>query len=129
MGSKEFVIERRDHLSYEEFCRSYLYPLRPVIVTDVLRSWPAMQRWTPEFFQGEFGKLEFTSYGPEYDQSGTQATTRFTLSDYIDRVLNSGEDRPVPYFRNKILAENFPSLMNDIKPLPEYLPTGWVNGI
>src|SRR5690348_11668844 len=126
MGSEAFVIERRDQLSYEEFCRSYLYPLRPVIVTDVLRKWPAMQRWTPEFFQGEFGKLEFTSYGPEYDQGGTQANVRFSLSDYIDRVLSSGEDKPVPYFRNKILAENFPSLMEDIEPLPEYLFPNWL---
>ena len=128
MSLKEFVIERRDHLSYEEFSRNYLYPLRPVIVTDVLHKWPAMQRWRPEFFQREFGNLEFTYYGPEYDQEGAlgQPNAPFTLSDYIDRVLNSGEDRPVPYFRNKILAEVFPSLMKDIEPLPEYLFPNWL---
>jgi hypothetical protein len=126
MGSVDIVIDRREHLSYEEFCRSYLYPLRPVVVTDVLNKWPAMHRWTPEFFQREFGNLEFTSYGPDYDQGGSQPNVRFSLSEYIDGVLSSGEDKPVPYFRNKILREIFPSLMNDIEPLPEYLLPNWL---
>lgn len=128
MGSKNFVIERRENLSYDEFARNYLYPLRPVIVTDVLRKWPAMQRWTPEFFRREFGTLEFTHYGANYDQGGAsdQPNVRFTLADYIELVLESSEDKPVPYFRNKILAELFPSLMKDIEPLPGYLFPNWI---
>lgn len=128
MGQKAFVIERRDNLSYEEFAQDYLYLLRPVIVTDVLRNWPAMRRWTPEFFQREFGKLKFAYYGADYDQEGASgpSSSQFILSDYIDRVLSSSEDRPVPYLRNKILVEVFPSLMKDIEPLPEYLFPNWI---
>jgi hypothetical protein len=48
-----FEIERRDRLSYEEFAESYLYALKPVIVTDALCQWKALGRWTPEFFKRE----------------------------------------------------------------------------
>lgn len=127
MSFKAFAIDRRDNLSYEMFAREYLYPLRPVIVTDVLKKWPAMQRWTPQSFQQEFGKVEFAYYGADYDDGAVaKPEDRFTLGEYIDRVLNSSEDKPVPYLRNKILAEVFPSLMKDIQPLPEYLLPNWI---
>jgi len=45
-------IERRENLSNEEFMKEYVYANRPVIVTDALRQWKAVGRWTPEFFRG-----------------------------------------------------------------------------
>ena len=51
---QKFEIDRRDNLSYEEFAEKYLYANKPVIVTDMIRQWKALSRWTPEFFQREF---------------------------------------------------------------------------
>jgi len=128
MDSSAFTIERRGQLSYGEFARQYLYPLRPVIVTDALNSWPAVQRWTPEFFKHEFGTVEFSTYGAEYEKYEASAVnpSTFILSDYIDRVVSSTEKQPVPYLRNKILAEVFPSLTKDVSPLPQYLFPNWL---
>ena len=128
MDSSVFNIERRDRLSYEEFARQYLYPLRPVILTDALNIWPAMQRWTPEFFKREFGAMEFSTYGAEYEHYETSAgpVPSFTLSGYIDRVLASSVEQPVPYLRNKILTQAFPSLATDVWPLPRYMFPNWL---
>lgn len=128
MDSSAFNIERRDRLSYEEFADRHLYPLRPVIITDALNRWAAVERWTPEFFKREFGAVEFERYGAEYEvyETYSNAVQKFRLSDYIDRVVSSSEEHPVPYLRNKILGEVFPSLMKDVEPVPEYLFPNWL---
>ncbi len=34
--------------SHEEFIEKYERPLRPVVITNCMDSWPAMRRWTLE---------------------------------------------------------------------------------
>jgi hypothetical protein len=123
-------IDRREKLSYEEFAKDYLYANKPVIVTDALRDWKALRRWTPEFFKKEFGSVTFTL---EDDFKGKAAykgqgngTAEYTMDRFIDLVLSSTEADPAPYFRNQVLYELFPSLKVDIEPLPEYLQPNWL---
>jgi len=122
-------IERRSKLSYHEFARDYLYPMKPVVITDALQSWPAMRRWTPEFFKNEFGGMTFSINAAEYGQAGFDPgrADEFTMASFIDRVLESTEERPAPYFRNKVLYELFPSLKHDIEPLPQYFQPNWLS--
>ena len=72
--------------------------------------------------------MKFTRFGAEYEQGvyTNAEDDEFTMSDFIDRVLESTEERPARYFRNKILADLFPSLMQHIEPLPEYLLPNWL---
>lgn len=129
MKNPPFQVERRKNLSYEAFAREYLYPLKPVIVTDALEKWPAMTRWTPEFFKREFGGMTFRlnesrSQGADY--RGNEEGTEYTMARFIDRVLSSTEADPAPYFRNRVLHELFPSLKQDIEPLPPYFQPNWL---
>ena len=124
-----FTIERRNKLSYEAFAREYLYPLQPVIVTDVLQKWPAMKRWTPEFFKQEFGGMKFTlneDRNQPADYKGNEVGSEYTMTQFMDRVIESNDEKPVPYFRNRILYDLFPSLKQDIEPLPEYFLPNWL---
>src|SRR5579864_7952308 len=100
-----FEIEHRHNLSYEEFAKEYLYTNTPVVITDALQQWKAISRWTPEFFKKEFGSMTFTIADGEKKQSGYKenATSQYTMARFIDRVLESTEDNPAPYFRNRIL--------------------------
>jgi hypothetical protein len=123
----EIRIDHRDNLSYEEFAREYLYANKPVVVTDAIRQWTALTRWSPEFFRKEFGAMTFTLSDEkgksEYkENSGTE----YTMTRLIDRILNSTDENPAPYLRNVILYEKFPSLRDDIEPLPEYLQPNWL---
>jgi histone arginine demethylase JMJD6 len=129
MHKDKFQIERRKNLSYEDFAREYLYALKPVIVTDVLQKWPAMKRWTPEFFGKEFAATRFRINEGEYGQTNfdTDEATEYTMAEFIGLVQKSTDEKPAPYFRNKILYEIFPSLRDDIEPLPEYLYPNWLS--
>ena len=129
MTTKKFEIERLSNLSYEEFAREYLYPMKPVIVTDVLKTWPAMTRWTPEFFKREFSSIKFKINDAESGQASFKADegVEYRMAEFIDLVLESSDEKPAPYFRNKILYDLFPMLKHDIQPLPEYLQPNWLS--
>jgi hypothetical protein len=111
-----------------EFSERYLYPNKPVIVTDALREWKALSRWTPEFFRTEFGDMKFTINDAEYGQPeyATAPEREFTMHQFIDCVMQSTEESPAPYLRNKIFYELFPSLKQDIEPLPQYIFPNWL---
>lgn len=109
------AIPRKAHLSRADFVTEHLRPNRPVIVTDALESWPALARWTPEFFREKSGTKEFTIDGQ-----------KLRLDDLIDRVLASSDENPAPYLRNQILREHFPELLSDIDPQLPYFHPNWM---
>ena len=122
-------IERRANLSYAEFTENYLYANRPVVITDAMRQWKAVGRWTPEFFKQEFGSMKFSldddlKRKAGYKENG--GAVEYEMAPFIDRVLESTEQNPAPYFRNKVLYELFPSLKQDIEPLPDYFQPNWL---
>jgi len=124
-----FMIERRANLSYEEFAAEYLWPNKPVIVTDAIRDWKALGRWSPEFFKREFGEMKFTIVEDLKSKIGykdNEGGVAYTMAQFVDRVLGSSDENPAPYFRNRILYDIFPSLRDDIEPLPEYFLPNWL---
>jgi len=121
-------IEHRANLSYAEFAQKYLGGNKPVVVTDAIRQWKALSRCTPEFFKKEFGDMKFTmddnnKEKAEYKGNGK---VEFTLARFIDRVLASTDEDPAPYLRNEALPEKFPSLQQDVEPLPDYFLPNWL---
>ena len=64
----------------------------------------------------------------EKGQAGYKDTggVEFTMAAFIDEVMQSTEENPAPYFRNQILYDLFPSLKEDIQPLPSYFQPNWL---
>ena len=91
-------IDRRTGLSREQFAREYLHPLRPVILTDAISHWPALGKWTPQFFKEKYGHLQVEAEGES-----------MALGDLIDRIAVSTREHPAPYLRNQLLAAWPPS--------------------
>jgi len=79
-------IERRSGLSPREFLEQHVRPRRPVVLTDALRHWPALQHFTHEFCRREFGEL----------QAKVRAH-RYRLADVLDLQLASSVEQPGPY--------------------------------
>ncbi len=113
----ELRIDRREGLSYDGFVEQYLRPRRPVVITDAIRRWGAMSKWTPDFFRTEFGSKEVTI-----------SNQRYKLGDFIDLVENSTPEKAAPYLRNESIREMFPELAKDIEPCPAYLFPNWLSG-
>jgi len=108
-------IDRRAGLSPDQFEREFLRPLRPVVLTDAIAHWPALGRWSPQFFKTEHGDLEIEVDGE---------TMR--LGDLVDRIEESTEDSPAPYLRNQALSEWPPELFAEVVPMPSCTRPNWL---
>lgn len=113
----KFDIERRSNLTYDEFSREYLIPNRPVIITDGLKEWRAVGKWTPDFFENQYRSKPLTIGGQTY-----------AMGDFIERVKTSAAGRVAPYFRNELVKLVFPELLGDLTPTPSYILPNWLRG-
>ena len=96
------TIDRRTGLSRAEFIRQYRDPLRPVILTDATRDWPALKTFNFEFFKKELGDREVVIRNKKY-----------RLGEFIDLLLTSTRENPAPY----------PCKLNLRKEFAELVPT------
>lgn len=108
-------IERRTNLTGAEFYTEYALRNRPVVISDALKGWPALGKWTPQFFAENF--------------SGKQVKLRdgseLPMREFIDRVLASSPANPAPYWTNAPVLEHFPGLMSDIQADLPYFKPNW----
>jgi histone arginine demethylase JMJD6 len=97
-------------LPYEMFLRDYVAAKRPLIVRNATPAWPAMRKWTPEFFKQRFAsKMVQVSYNEEMN-----------FSDFIDGVLRSTLENPGPYMYRLFLHEHLPEVLGDLSPPNPY---------
>ena len=121
MFANSFTIDRKKDLSYEDFVNDYLNKDRPVIIQGALDNWPAMAKWTPEYFQNQHGDKEFAVKGRTYQ-----------LEKFVQSLVSPGKDDGVPPYLNGIfIRDMFPEIASDIIPdlpytLPDRLRSRWI---
>jgi hypothetical protein len=113
-ASPTIQVPRLAELSHQDFVKSYLLPLRPVILTDALSQWRALEKWTPEFFRQQYGAVPLEVDGQ-----------KMFMAEFIDKVLASSSENPAPYLHNYLLEDYLPELLADVKPLPQYTRPNW----
>jgi len=64
-------IPRVENITASEFRKLYLEPNRAVVIKDLASSWPALKKWTPEYFAREFGSLQVKVYNSSFTEAGT----------------------------------------------------------
>jgi histone arginine demethylase JMJD6 len=120
-------VERRANLSYDDFVKEYVSINKPVILTDAMNHWKALGRWSPEFFKQEFGNMEIDVNKVAWtERAGVPKPSVCSMAQFVDRVLASSDDNPAPYLRNQNLCDLFPSLLQEVMPLPRYLTPNWL---
>ena len=78
---RRIPIERSPVVSPDVFWDRYLTGCgKPVIVTDALKGWPALSKWSFEFFKSHFG----SAYVVPTAQPSSQCMKMVKLADYID---------------------------------------------
>lgn len=88
-------IERRSCVSRAEFLECYYVANRPVILEGQLRDWPAMTRWTPEFFKTMLGREEVEimagrNADPSYEINAFEHCRKVLFGEYVDMVHAGG---------------------------------------
>ena len=120
-------IEKRSDVSLEEFVARYVRGCRPVVLTDLARDWPAMQRWSPQDLKARFGHLEVEiqserNADPQYEQNKLKLRRSARLSEFVDQVLAGGPTNDYYMTANNeaLRRPEFAALLADIGTLPPY---------
>lgn len=110
----ENEIDKVDRISVDDFYREYVNLNRPLIITGVVKTWPAFGKWSLEFFQ----TLESDSSVHLEQGNVLQEETQFQrkdFSDYIDQLMkNESEESGKAYLSLFKIFEEFPQLKADV---------------
>jgi hypothetical protein len=120
-------VEKRSGVSSDEFVMRYVRGCRPVVLTDLARDWPALQRWSPQDLKERFGHLDVEiqaerNADPNYEQNKLKLRRTARLSEFVDRVLAGGPTNDYYMTANNeaLRKPEFAPLLADIGTLPPY---------
>lgn len=93
---------------------------RPVILRGAIGDWPAMRKWSLEYFKREFGERELPiiqeKNGSHYDVQNGLHYDRIRFGDYCDLLADGGSHG---LYMSVRVHEAIPELFADIRP-PAY---------
>src|SRR5215471_4735898 len=85
-------VDRRSNLSLSEFRKQYLYPAKPVVITDIIESWPARSRWTMDYFKTRYADTQVTVCHLEADRYDPGSTKKMRIGAFIERIQTASFD-------------------------------------
>jgi hypothetical protein len=123
-------IEHRHRPTRDEFLREYYSTNRPVVITGMMENWPAMRKWSLDFFAEKFGDrlVEVQTgrtAGANYETEQEKYVSKIRFGDFVEKVRCAGATNDF-YLTAKNNSSNrkvLPELWNDIVQVPEYLAT------
>lgn len=122
-------VPRRSNLSSEEFLEQYYAANRPVVLTDCLKKWKAMELWTPDYLKERFGYLNVAVQAnrqsdKHYEVNKNSHRRSIALSEFVDMVKSAGETNDFYLTANDSEKGNRPlldALQPDMQPTLPYL--------
>jgi hypothetical protein len=65
------------------------------VIKDLASLWPALKKWTPEYFAREYGSLQVKVYDSSFGRAGTSymsSLRKIPFREYLDLMLTSSTD-------------------------------------
>lgn len=119
-------IPREPWPGVDAFFERYWAPGNPVIFTDVVATWPAMERWTLDALEARFGDApiwitEGREGRADYDIEAAELAKETTLRGYVERIRATPDSNDLYMIaRNKNVAGPLAGVLDDVV-LPEGL--------
>lgn len=108
------AVDTVNSITKPAFQDQYFKTLTPLVIKDLARTWPAFSRWTPSFFQTEYGDKRVVVYDKSFVNAGKgymSGAKTMALADYIEQVLTTPQDLRMFLYNIK---SHIPELLNDI---------------
>ncbi len=120
-------VEKRSRVSRDEFFERYVRGCRPVVLTDLARDWPAMQRWSFAEFKRRYGALTVQVQSgrdsdANFEVNKVQHRRETNFAAFVDRILTSTETNDEYLTANNELLRRpeFNGLLDEVGPLPDF---------
>jgi hypothetical protein len=128
MSFKLSPVDTVDTITPEDFIEKYLKPRRPVVIKGLTNSWPAREKWTPEYLKQMVGNKVV----PLYDNSKADpskpinsSAAEMPFDDYMDLIRSQPTELRIFFFN---IFKQAPELLNDIV-IPKDLMGGFIESM
>ena len=112
-------------ISAKDFKENYYHPMRPLVIKDLARKWPAYTKWNWDYFKRLVGNKQVALYNNIKSDAYTPINTADdykTFGEYIDMIKQGPAAWRIFLFN---IFDHAPELINDFT-WPEHLMTGFV---
>ena len=129
-------VEKLRRVTPQEFEQRYVRGSRPVVLTDLARDWPALQRWSPADLKQRFGHVQVDiqtgrNADKQFEQNKLKHLGSALLGEFVDQVLAGGSTND--YYmtaNNEVLRRpEFAPLLADIGSLPPFCDASQLSGL
>lgn len=117
-----------DTISPEEFKQKYYLPLRPVIIKDLAKGWPAYTKWNWDYFKQVVGDKKVGIYNNVKSDAYTpinKADEYTTFGEYVDMIRKGPAAWRIFLFN---IFNHAPQIVNDFT-WPDHLMKGFVKRV
>lgn len=114
-----------DSITPEEFKNEFYNGMKPIVMTQLAKQWPAYEKWNWDYFKQEVGKVEVGVYNNVKSDAYTpinKADDYMKFGEYLDLVKKGPVELRIFLFN---LFQHAPDLVNDFD-WPEDLMRGFV---
>jgi len=89
-------IEVRETPDFDTFVRDYYSKQLPVVFTDGIQHWPALKKWTPDYFNEQVSDAEIeVQFGreddPLYERNSRQLKKRMSMKAFSEMIKQGGD--------------------------------------
>lgn len=85
-------VDRRSGLTRVTFAKEYLEPRIPVVLTDLMKDWPALQKWSIGHLKQAYGDIRVPVFSENYSKPGKgymSPDKELSFRDYLE-MLEAG---------------------------------------
>ncbi|HEY4209719.1 MAG TPA: cupin-like domain-containing protein [Puia sp.] len=118
-------VDRVDNISPEDFRENYYNPMKPLVIKDLSKDWPATTKWNWDYFKSIVGNVEVGLYNNIKSDAYTPINTAddyMKFGDYIDMIRKGPAEWRIFLFN---IFEHAPQITADFE-WPEHLMKGFV---
>lgn len=122
-------VPRARRLSLDDFRRMHFVPRVPIVVTDAIDDWPALDAWSNDALVARVGDRPVPAYEMHdgriaLDRATGFRVVRLTVREYVSRLADGSAARL--YVRTQ-LPDTLPELASDLRPC-RYAELGRASG-
>lgn len=118
-------VEKLSSIAPNKFMQEYYLPMKPLVITDLAKQWPAYNKWNWDYFKNIVGNTEVGVYNNIKSDAYTPINTAddyMSFGDYLDMVKKGPVGLRIFLFN---IFQHAPQIVNDFS-WPEELMRGFV---
>lgn len=118
-------VEKLSSIAPNKFMQEYYLPMKPLVITDLAKQWPAYNKWNWDYFKNIVGNTQVGVYNNIKSDAYTPINTAddyMSFGDYLDMVKKGPVGLRIFLFN---IFQHAPQIVNDFS-WPEELMRGFV---